>query len=206
MMIQNENGSSKSIPYSLIEQKEETKNLVIVLPGAGYTTQAPLLRFTTGLFYNKGFDVLHINYTYNRQELSELHEEDFTRDVQLVIDHAIKNKNYNNYYIVAKSVGTIALSNLLNHTMFKEAKVVWLTPLLQKDVVFNAMVNSDHKGLCMIGDKDSCFIVERFESLKNNSNLLLKVINGGNHSLELDEDPIKSIDLLKSVMIDISEF
>ncbi|AYA76128.1 alpha/beta hydrolase [Bacillus sp. Y1] len=205
-MIQNENGSSKSIPYSLIEQKEETKNLVIVLPGAGYTTQAPLLRFTTGLFYNKGFDVLHINYTYNRQELSELHEEDFTRDVQLVIDHAIKNKNYNNYYIVAKSVGTIALSNLLNHTMFKEAKVVWLTPLLQKDVVFNAMVNSDHKGLCMIGDKDSCFIVERFESLKNNSNLLLKVINGGNHSLELDEDPIKSIDLLKSVMIDISEF
>lgn len=206
MMIQNENGSSKSIPYSLIEQKEETKNLVIVLPGAGYTTQAPLLRFTTGLFYNKGFDVLHINYTYNRQELSELHEEDFTRDVQLVIDHAIKNKNYNNYYIVAKSVGTIALSNLLNHTMFKEAKVVWLTPLLQKDVVFNAMVNSDHKGLCMIGDKDSCFIVERFESLKNNPNLLLKVINGGNHSLELDEDPIKSIDLLKSVMIDISEF
>lgn len=206
MMIQNENGSSKSIPYSLIEQKEETKNLVIVLPGAGYTTQAPLLRFTTGLFYNKGFDVLHINYTYNRQELSELHEEDFTRDVQLFIDHAIKNKNYNNYYIVAKSVGTIALSNLLNHTMFKEAKVVWLTPLLQKDVVFNAMVNSDHKGLCMIGDKDSCFIVERFESLKNNSNLLLKVINGGNHSLELDEDPIKSIDLLKSVMIDISEF
>lgn len=206
MMIQNENGSSKSIPYSLIEQKEETKNLVIVLPGAGYTTQAPLLRFTTGLFYNNGFDVLHINYTYNRQELSELHEEDFTRDVQLVIDHAIKNKKYNNYYIVAKSVGTIALSNLLNHTMFKEAKVIWLTPLLQKDVVFNAMVNSDHKGLCMIGDKDSCFIVERFESLKNNPNLLLKVINGGNHSLELDEDPIKSIDLLKSVMIDISEF
>ncbi|WP_433905048.1 hypothetical protein [Robertmurraya sp. P23] len=66
--------------------------------------------------------------------------------------------------------------------------------------------NSDHKGLCIIGDKDSCFIVERFERLKNNPNLLLKVVNGGNHSLELDEEPIKSIDLLKSVMIDISEF
>jgi hypothetical protein len=68
------------------------------------------------------------------------------------------------------------------------------------------MVNSVHKGLCMIGDKDSCFIVDRFERLKNNPNLQLKVVNGGNHSLELDEDPIKSIEILKSVMIDISEF
>ncbi|MGS2778602.1 alpha/beta hydrolase [Robertmurraya sp. GLU-23] len=194
------------ISFSLIEQKEESNNLVIILPGAGYTTQAPLLRFTTGIFYNKGFDVLHINYTFNRQELSVLSEEDFTRDVQHVIDHAIKDKNYSNFYVVAKSIGTVALSYLLDHTMFKEAKVVWLTPLLQRDDVFHALVNSNHKGLCIIGDKDHCFIVERFEKLKDNPNLSFKVVEGGNHSLELDEDPIKSIELLKSVMIDISEF
>ncbi|WP_240338467.1 hypothetical protein [Peribacillus alkalitolerans] len=67
-MTNNEIVGSKSIPFRLIEQKEETNHLVIVLPGAGYTTQSPLLHFTTGLFYTKGFDVLHINYTYNRQE------------------------------------------------------------------------------------------------------------------------------------------
>ncbi|WP_232311181.1 alpha/beta hydrolase [Robertmurraya korlensis] len=173
---------SKSIPFSLIEQTEQTNNLVIVLPGAGYTTQAPLLRFTTSLFYNKGFDVLHINYSYNRQELSELNEEDFARDVQLVINNAIKNKKYCKYYVVGKTVGTIALSYLLNNTMFKEARVVWLTPLLQKDRVYNAMINSDHKGLCIIGDKDSCFIEDRFVRLKNNPNLILKVVDGGNHS------------------------
>ncbi len=206
MVINNDSNGSKKIPFSLIEQKEETNKLVVVLPGAGYTTQAPLLRFATGIFYNKGFDVLHINYTFNRQELAELSEEGFTRDVQLVIKNVIKNKKYNNYYIVAKSVGTVALSYLLNHTMFKDAKVVWLTPLLQREDVFNAMVNSDHKGLCIIGDKDSCFIEERFERIKDNPNLICKVENGGNHSLELDEDPIKSIEILKSVMIDIDEF
>ena len=206
MVINNDSNGSKKIPFSLIEQKEETNKLVVVLPGAGYTTQAPLLRFATGIFYNKGFDVLHINYTFNRQELAELSEEGFTRDVQLVIKNVIKNKKYNNYYIVAKSVGTVALSYLLNHTMFKDAKVVWLTPLLQREDVFNAMVNSDHKGLCIIGDKDSCFIEERFERIKDNPNLICKVVNGGNHSLELDEDPIKSIEILKSVMIDIDEF
>ncbi|WP_438824272.1 alpha/beta hydrolase [Bacillus sp. JJ1562] len=197
---------SKSIPFRLIEQKEEVNNLVIVLPGAGYTTQHPLLHFTTGLFYSKGFDVLHINYSFNRQELSVLSDEDFTRDVQHAIETAIKSKNYSNYYIVAKSIGTIALSNLLNHTMFNDAKLVWLTPLLQRDDVFNAMVNSEHQGLCIIGDKDSCFIEERIERLKNKHNLILKVVEGGNHGLEIDQEPIQSIEILKDVISDMNEF
>lgn len=204
--MNNEIIGSKNILFRLIEQKEETNHLVIVLPGAGYSTQAPLLHFTTGLFYTKGFDVLHIDYKFSRQELSALNEEDFTRVVQLVIDNAIKNKKYSNYYVVAKSIGTIALSYLLNNTMFKDAKLVWLTPLIHRVDVFNAMANSDNKGLCIIGDKDSCFIVERFEKLKNNHNLILKVVDGGNHSLELDGEPIKSIEILKSVISDINEF
>lgn len=198
--------SSKSIPYRLIEQNDETNSLAIVLPGAGYTTQAPLLHFTTGVFYSKGFDVLHINYRFSREEMSALNERDFARDVQLAIDNATKNKKYSNYYVVAKSIGTIALSYLLDHLMVKDAKVIWLTPLLQRDDVFNAMVNSENQGLCMIGDKDSCFIEERFEKLKNNQNLRLKVVEGGNHALELDKEPIQSIEILKSVISAINEF
>lgn len=68
------------------------------------------------------------------------------------------------------------------------------------------MGNSDHKGLCIIGDRDSCFIEERFEKLKKNQNLILKVVEGGNHSLELDEEPIKSIEILKGVISNINEF
>lgn len=206
MLTNKEAVGSKSIPFRLIEQKEEVNNLVIVLPGAAYTTQAPLLHFTTGVFYNKGFDVLHINYTFSREEMSALSDEDFTRDVQLAIDNAIEGKNYNNFYVVGKSIGTIALSYLLKNTRLKDAKVVWLTPLLQRDDVFNAMANSENKGLCIIGDKDSCFVVDRFENLKNNHNLLLKVVEGGNHGLELDGEPIKSIELLKDIISAINEF
>ncbi|MBT2663335.1 alpha/beta hydrolase [Bacillus sp. ISL-45] len=198
---------TKSIPFRLIEQKEGTDNLVIVLPGAGYSTHAPLLYYTTGLFYNKGFDVLHINYSFNRQEISSLNERQLARDVQLGIDNATKDKKYSNYYIVAKSIATKVLRCLLEQTMFKETKLIWLTPLLQNDDVFNAMLNSNHKGLCIFGEKDShCFILERYEKLKSNRNLTLKVVEGGNHSLELDEEPIKSIDILKSVISDINEF
>ncbi|WBL17010.1 MULTISPECIES: alpha/beta hydrolase [Sutcliffiella] len=206
MLTNKEAVGSKSIPFRLIEQKEEVNNLVIVLPGAAYTTQAPLLHFTTGVFYNKGFDVLHINYTFSREEMSVLSDEDFAKNVQLVIDKAIEGRNYNNFYVVGKSIGTIALSYLLKNTRLKDAKAVWLTPLLQRNDVFNAMANSENKGLCIIGDRDSCFVEDRFEKLKNNRNLLLKVVEGGNHGLELDGEPIKSIELLKDVIQTINEF
>ncbi len=61
--------------------------------------------------------------------------------------------------------------------------------------------------ICILGEKDSsCFIVERFDKLKNNQNLILKVVDGGNHSLELEKNPIKFIEILKSVTSDINEF
>lgn len=196
----------KKIPYRLIEQRSETNNLLIVLPGAGYTVQAPLLHFTTSLFYSKGFDVLHINYTLSRQVMSELNDIDFTKDVQQTIENAIKNKNYSNYYVAAKSIGTIVLSGLLHNSLFKNAKAVWLTPLLQREDVFKALLDSEHKSLCIIGDKDPCFIKERFEQLGNNNNLTMSLIHGGNHGLELDNDPIESIDILKNVMVEIAGF
>lgn len=196
-----------TFPFRLIEQKEETSNLVIVLPGAGYTTQAPVLYYTTSLFYTKGFDVLHINYSFSREEMAVLNDRVFARDVLLSIDNAIGEKDYKNYYVVAKSIGTKAVSVLLDHPRLKDAKVVWLTPLLQNDDVFHAMVNRENNGLCIFGESDRfCFIVERFEELKSNPKLLLKVVEGGNHSLELDNEPIKSIEILKNIISEISEF
>ncbi len=194
------------IPFQLIEQKEPTSRLAIILPGAGYTTHKPLLYYTTSVLYNEGFDVLHVNYKYDSKELANLSEEDFTRDIQLVIDNATKDRQYDSFILVAKSLGTIALSHLINFPLFKEAKVVWMTPLLQKDDVYQAMLTSGQKGLCVIGDADYCFIEDRFSELKKKANLSTMVVQGGNHSLELINDPISSIERLADVMKEIQEF
>lgn len=135
-MVNKEITEPKSYPISLFEQKKETNNLAIVLPGAGYTTKAPLLHYTTGLFYTKGFDVLQIHYTFTRKEISDLNERDFGSDLLLSIDSAIERKKYNNYYVVAKSIGTKAIRYLIDNLKLKNAKIIWLTPLLQNDDVF----------------------------------------------------------------------
>jgi hypothetical protein len=194
------------ISSRLIEQKETADSLAIILPGAGYTTQAPLLHFCTGLFYSKGFDVLHLNYSFNREEQSALSGEGLAEAIRHAIADALKNKGYDTYYIAAKSIGTMALPFLLNDQSFKDAKAVWMTPLLQKEFVLNAIADGSNKGLCIIGDQDPFFTWERIERIKMNTNLTIKVVEGGNHSLELSGDPIQSIDVLRDIISDINQF
>ncbi|MEK5068701.1 hypothetical protein [Sporosarcina sp. FSL K6-1508] len=52
------------IPFKMLGKSEGSKNLAIILPGAGYTTQAPLLHYSTGVF-------LHflVGFTANRAQL-----------------------------------------------------------------------------------------------------------------------------------------
>jgi hypothetical protein len=195
-----------NISSRLIEQKETSDSLAIILPGAGYTTQAPLLHFCTGLFYSKGFDVLHLNYSFNREEQSALSGEGLADAVRHVMDDALKNKGYDHYYIVAKSIGTMALPYLLKDQSFLDAKAVWMTPLLQKEFVLSAMAAGSHKGLCIIGDQDPYFTWERIERVKENPNLTIKVVGGGDHRLELSGDPIQSIDVLRDIISDINQF
>ena len=94
----------------------------------------------------------------------------------------------------------------LKRETFKDAKAVWLTPLLSEDNVLNALVDSTNKGLCFIDDKDRFYIVDRFNRIKNNPNIIPKLIPNVNHILEYDDDPFGSIDVLKGILTEIEQF
>ncbi|QED46295.1 hypothetical protein [Cytobacillus dafuensis] len=198
--------NTKIIPYSLFKQEKQTNTLAILLPGAGYTNKAPLLHYSTGVFYTRGYDVLHVNYEFSKEELSSLNENEFTSAVQTVIDKALKENHYTDYYFIAKSLGTITLAHLLENPSFHSAKAIWLTPLLQKTDVYNALLKSKNQGLCIIGDKDPCYIGDRFEAISHNKNLSLRLIEGVNHALEFKNNVMESIDVLKNVIRMIDEF
>ncbi|WP_100372361.1 alpha/beta family hydrolase [Bacillus sp. FJAT-45037] len=191
----------------LLKQEEKTNKLAIMLPGAGYTTKAPLLHFSTGLFYNEGYDILHVNYTYNQEELAQLKAQDFITGVERAVEAELDGRHYDSVYVVAKSLGTIALSSMVRDKKFSSTmKAVWLTPLINKDEVFDAMMNSVYKSLCVIGDQDPYYSKKRIDELKSHDTMTCKVIPGANHGLQLDHDVMKSIDLLKEVMEEIKKF
>jgi hypothetical protein len=198
------------VPFTLISKEENSKNLAIFLPGAGYTEQSPLFHYSKDIFINKSFDVLQVKYQYNEKAYEEFSIEELSEaikyDVRTVLDKALNDTSYENYYIIGKSLGTIAMSSELSREIFSEAKAVWLTPLIQRDDVFDSMVRSKNRGLCFIGDNDHCYIEERYNQLLNNSNIVSRLYPNVNHSMEYDNNAVESIDVLKSVINDIRQF
>jgi len=200
----------KDIPFTILSTDEHGSKLAILLPGTGYTTQAPLLHYTTGIFLRKSVDVLQVNYTYNDKFYDHFSMEELVEaikhDVGAVIDNVLKENSYEDYYFVGKSLGTIAMASLLERETFYNAKAVWLTPLLNRDDVFESMLNSHNESLCFIGDDDTHYNAERYSQFVNNPKLVTSLLAGADHSLQYKSDPVNSIDLLKTVIKKIDEF
>lgn len=198
------------VPFQLIKAAEKTKSLAILLPGAGYTTSAPLFHFSTEVLLNRSFDVLEVNYRYKEAAYDEFSMEELSitikQDVKTVLDYVLADSPYEEFYIIGKSLGTIAMSTELKRTVFKRAKAIWLTPLLQREDVYFAMAKSHHTGLSIIGDKDHFYDEELYAQLENNPNITFKVIAGVDHSFEFEGDALKSIDALKEAITEIQNF
>ncbi|MCA1055370.1 alpha/beta hydrolase [Rossellomorea aquimaris] len=200
----------KQVPYNLLTTTEHPRGLAIFFPGMGYSVMGPLLHYPTGIFLNEGWDVLHINYHYHSDDVKELSDDEFDEvmkdDCQNVIDAVLEKRAYDAYSLIGKSVGTIPMGNELQRECFKDANVIWLTPLHKVDSVHAAMKERGHKGILFIGDHDRHYDEGRFGELASNPDLQLHLIPRANHSLEHDFHVLKSIDIHKSIMTAIERF
>lgn len=199
-----------NLSYTMLSKMENAKNLAIILPGAGYTAQAPLLHYTTGVFLNKNFDVLQINYQYNHKIYQHYSNDQLTKaikwDVKTILNIVLENSLYENFYLIGKSLGTIAMCSELDRELFKQAKAIWLTPLIHREDVLNSIANSKNEGLCIIGDQDGCYSEEAYSKILENSNITTKLIANVNHSLEYEYETVASIDVMKKVIAVIEKF
>ncbi|QOR67750.1 alpha/beta hydrolase [Cytobacillus suaedae] len=199
------------ISYTMVNRKEESSTLAIILPGMGYNVHKPLLHFATNLFIKNKYDVLHINYNYLTSEVykglsNEEKVECIQQEVKKVIDSVLNERQYNDYLLVAKSIGTIPISNeLQTRNEFKDAKAIWLTPLLHNDSLFGRMKECQQPSLYVIGDKDPCYLNDRFDELDSKDHNHCVLIKGADHSLE-DQEVLPSIANLKVVFEAIETF
>lgn len=200
----------QAINYSLVLNQDQTRKLAIFLPGIGYTAKSPLFHYTERLLAEQEYDILRINYDYNNPLYNEYTmaeiEEAVKQDAKQVIDQVLKGSLYEKFFLVAKSLGTIALANELERKKFKGAKTVWLTPLIKHHDIFEAMKACQNPALSFIGDKDHYYDRSRMEELQANEELDSHVLKDVNHGMDFIGDPLKSIDVLKDVITDIHAF
>lgn len=200
----------QAINYSLVLNQDQTRKLAIFLPGIGYTAKSPLFHYTERLLAEQEYDILRINYDYNNPLYNEYTmaeiEEAVKQDAKQVIDQVLKGSIYEKFFLVAKSLGTIALANELERKKFKGAKTVWLTPLIKHEDIFQAMKKCQNPALSFIGDKDHYYERSRMEELQANKELDSHVLKDVNHGMDYIGDPLKSIDVLKDIITDILAF
>ncbi|MBU9674031.1 alpha/beta hydrolase [Planococcus sp. CP5-4] len=200
----------QAVNYSLVLNQDQTRKLAIFLPGIGYTAKSPLFHYTERLLAEQEYDILRINYDYDNPlyddyTMTEI-EEAVKQDAKQVIDQVLKGSIYEKFFLVAKSLGTIALANELARKKFTGAKTVWLTPLIKHEDIFEAMKDCENPALSFIGDKDHYYDRNRMEELQGNSQLDSQVLKDVNHGMDFIGDPLKSIDVLKDVITDIHAF
>jgi pimeloyl-ACP methyl ester carboxylesterase len=205
------NGYS-TIPYTWIRSEKRNQAICIMLPGLGYTTQRPLFHYATGMCLEQNVDVLHINYNFAKNEkfkkTSEAEQNQWMyEDVKAVVEDVLKGTDYNQCFLLSKSIGTIPMAVQWTQKNYLHNMIgIWLTPLLKDENVYQALLNTDQPSLCVIGDQDHHFIEKRVHSLKNNQLVSTVVIPNANHSLEIDGNLAGTLDAVKVVMESVQAF
>ena len=198
------------IPYVIQTKTDQPKGLAIMLPGIGYTVKSPLFHFSSGAFLNKGYDVLHVNYPYSSTDYEDFSLEEITsaliNDVSKVLNEVVDHTIYKSYYVIGKSFGTMAMPTALDMLPSQSTKAIWLTPRLIDEQVFQTLRTCTQDSLCVIGDKDPFYDIDKMNHIIRNPSIECMMPPGANHALEVDNDILTSIDMVKSVMKRIDDF
>lgn len=179
----------------------ESDEVCFMLSGAGYAYDHPYFYFSRMMLLKRGVNVIEIQYVSD--DLFSLPDEqgdaEVSRRIEAVIEDVLHSRTYKTIHFIAKSLGTVPLVSMMHRGLFPEARVVLLTPLLKDPAIVEAIANSQHHGLLVIGDHDRQFSPESLERC-GSSNLVLEQIKGANHSLDLDFEVGPSLQVLGQIM------
>ncbi|MDZ5473394.1 alpha/beta family hydrolase [Bacillus sp. 31A1R] len=197
-----------NVPYSFLKQESSSK-VAVIFPGQGYTNQAPLLYYSTSLLVSEGYHVLHMNYQYHTEPYTSFSDEEKKACIRYNAEKAfteiLSQTDFSELLILGKSIGTASIASILGK-LTENTKVVWLTPLLTRDETFHAMMDWNGPSLSIIGDEDPIYRSERWKELEEKANYKTKLYSGADHSLDLKNKPVESIQLMEKVIQTIKEF
>lgn len=181
--------------------------LLVMLPGLGYTNQMPLMFYIQELAMARHWDIVQVNYDY-RGMMGTTQEERvyrITADCQIVMDAALAKGGYKRIVLAGKSLGTLAMTALLKGGISRDAISLWLTPLINWPEVREVMTTSAPNAAVVIGTRDDHYDPLFVEELRN-MGAQVAIVDGGDHSLDIEGDVDESIGVLRQVIGALDRF
>lgn len=150
--------------------------VVLVLPGSGYTVQAPLLYWTTRALDQAGWDVWAVDW---HDAAPGLRAEDADEFVAECVAEAIAGLPRPPAAIVAKSLGTLSLPRFVT----TDVRAVWFTPILTNDCVGRAAAQASAAHLLVGGSADPAWRPE----LLDETVAVVRTVPDADHGMELTD-------------------
>jgi predicted alpha/beta-hydrolase family hydrolase len=200
------------VPHTFYRQDGEAEHLAMILPGLGYTCDMPLLYYPTELLLSLGADVVLVEYDYRQpwkddslsleEKLAHLY-----KDVSAAARAALAHREYATFTVVGKSLGTVAITHLLESELaLKPQACIYLTPLLTNEQKESETIRACPRKLLVIGTADRYYNPDLLAEVVEATQSEVLLIEGADHSLEYPGDAVRSVQALETVVRKIHEF
>ncbi|MBZ0283774.1 MAG: hypothetical protein K8L97_23760 [Anaerolineae bacterium] len=176
--------------------RQDSDNLLVMLPGWGYTCENPLLFYLRSAALQQGFDVLSVQYGFQTNH-AELTPETMTfvqEDVKAATDPVLAH-GYKQVCIAGKSLGTPLAVELGHNINNANVSLLLLTPMGGA-----VMVSETLQTLAVVGTADGLYSAEWVESFANHPTVSWRVFEGLNHSLGVKDDWRASLAILPEII------
>jgi hypothetical protein len=179
-------------PGEAVLHEGDPGRFAVVLPGVRYFSQAPLLWFAREAAQAEGWSVLELS------ERAPADEEPFTW-MRERAERALEAVSADTVAVIGKSLGSAAAPLVAERGL----PAVWLTPLLVRPEVVAALSSSSAPSLLVGSTADPTWA--NGEQPGGGSVEVLE-LDGLDHSLQVEGDPLASLDVLRQVTERIGAF
>lgn len=178
--------------------------LVVILPGIGYTIDRVTIEYSGELALSQNYDLMEVEYGFQvaRKAFNVKEEFNIIADETLeLVKDALSLKEYKEVIIIGKSIGT-CVQNFLNEKIKGiNIKNIYISPI-DKTVGMGFKEGS----LIITGSKDPLLSEENLQNIVDSKKYKVIVFNGANHALNLEKNPIGSLEIQIEIIKAIKTF
>lgn len=195
-----------ALPHVFLQAEGGSDALALLFPGYGYRASMPLLHYAERALLWRGADVLRLELAYDTDPAFGQAEPAARRariraDAERAAHAALARADYRRIVLVGKSMGTLALADLVGGILSGHAPAcAWLTPLLNDERLREAALEQRPPSLFAIGTADPLHDARTLGDLVAATRGRAVVVEGADHSLDVPGDMAATLHALHEVM------
>jgi hypothetical protein len=201
----------------LRRQPEVSTHLAVLLPGLGYRSTMPALYYCCQLMFQRGADVLSMEYAYDSVPdfMSASDEEKLSwikDDVGAAFDAIASSQigHHRRFTIIGKSLGTVGMAlTVPDYPELRTADLIWLTPSFGAPGLYEGLLRCCESGcrsILVIGTADPAYDDKQLDELKDRFGVNLMVVPGLDHGLEIAGDVAATVDAMALIMRGLTDW